>query len=430
MTTPRPASDALHPPAIQLATSLAWAKGAYTVSIAFGSGRQAANLLLDTGSSTLVVLPHAYRPEADDMLAATSWAQEVRYGQGVWAGPVVRTQLHFGHGIHACHVDAAELSVVEAAAQNFRDADGLFGLAYAGLDIAHDMGAYLAGRGDPTLTWPWPFADAADLDRFGTLLRQQPRVTLLPLFSQLAQQGLVQDRFGLLVRRALVHVGDDASDDAMLDADPLNRGVLVLGGGEDCTALHTGAFQDIRIVHDLYYNANLVAVQVGDRPRIAVPPLAPEYAQRAASNAILDTGSSFLVLEAGVHDALMADLAAIDPRLPRLGQAFWTAFNENQQGIANDRVDALDWPDLTFHLEADGGGEVALVCPPEHYWPRNAMFAGQSFFLLMPQLAGWPNQSILGLPLMAGRYCVFDRSADGGLGRVRVAPAHPLAATD
>ena len=433
MSTKAPAGDDLLPPALQLATSLAWAKGAYTVSIAFGSGRQAANLLLDTGSSTLVVLPHAYRPEADDTLAATSWAQEVRYGQGVWAGPVVRTQLHFGHGAHACRVDAAEVSVVEAAAQNFRDADGIFGLAYSGLDIAHDMGGYLAGRGaDPALTWPWPFADDSDADvnRFGTLLRQQPRVRLLPLFSQLAQQGLVQDRFGLLVRRALVHVGGNAADDAMLDADPLNRGILVLGGGEDCAALHTGAFQDIRIVHDLYYNANLLAVQVGDRPRIAVPPLAPECAQRAASNAILDTGSSFLVLEASVHDALMADLAGIDPRLPELGKAFWTAFNEHQQGIANEQVDALDWPDLIFHLEADGGGEVAVVCPPEHYWPRNAMFAGQSFFLLMPQLAGWPNESILGLPLLAGHYCVFDRGAGDGLGRVRVAPAHPLAATD
>lgn len=428
MTPQPPASDDLHLP-----TSLAWAKGAYTVPIAFGSGRRPANLLLDTGSSTLVVLPHAYQPDADDALAATSWAQEVRYGQGVWAGPVVRTQLSFGDGAHACRVDAAEVSVVEAAAQNFRDADGLFGLAYQGLDIAHDLGAYLAGRGtEPALTWPWPFDDGndGDLDAFGTLLRQQPRVTLLPLFSQLAQQGLVQDRFGLLVRRALVHVLDDASDDATLDADPLNRGVLVLGGGEDSATLHTGAFQDIRIVHDLYYNANLLAVQVGDRPRIAVPPLDPKFAHRAASNAILDTGSSFLVLEAGVHEAVMADLAAIDPRLPALAQAFWTGFNANQQGIANARVDALDWPDLTFHLEADDGGEVALVCPPEHYWPRNAMFAGQSFFLLMRQLPGWPNESILGLPLMAGRYCLFDRSADGGLGRVRVASAHPLPATD
>ncbi|AWV05933.1 pepsin-like aspartic protease [Marilutibacter maris] len=418
------------PPGIHLATSLAWAKGAYTVSIAFGSGGRAANLVLDSGSSTLVVLPHAYDPDDDAHLQGTSWAQQVRYGQGSWTGPVVRTRLAFGHGAHACDVDAAEVSVIEAAAQDFRDADGIFGLAYSGLDTAHDMGAVLSARGaDPALTWPWPFAvDDDDLDTFARLLRQQPQVTLLPLFSQLAQQGRVQDRFGMLVRRALVHVLDDSADDPTLDTDPLNRGIMVLGGGEDAPSLHTGDFQDVRIVHDLYYNANLVAVQVGERPRIAVPPLDPQYANRAASNAILDTGSSFLVLETGTHDAIMADLAAIDPRLPALAEKFWNTFKASQHGVANSEVDALDWPELTFYLEGDDGGEVALTCAPDHYWPRNAMYAGESFFLLMPQLPGWPNESILGLPLMADRYCLFDRSADGGLGRVRIAPAHPLPA--
>ncbi|MCF7221789.1 pepsin-like aspartic protease [Marilutibacter chinensis] len=421
-------NDVQYPGGIHLAISLAWAKGAYTVPIAFGSGRRTANLVLDTGSSTLVVLPHAYLPEDDEALSATAWAQEVRYGQGTWAGPVVRTRLAFGHGAHACGIDDAEVSVIEAAAQDFRDADGIFGLAYSGLDIAHDMGGVLSARGaDPALTWPWPFeADDDDLDAFGTLLRQQPRVALQPLFSQLAGQGRIQDRFGMLVRRALVHVLDDAVDDDVLDADPLNRGVMVLGGGEDAPALHTGRFQDVRIVHDLYYNANLLAVQVGDRPRIAVPPLDPQYARRAASNAILDTGSSFLVLEAGTHDAIMAGLTAIDPRLPALCGKFRDTFNASGHGVANAEVDALDWPVLTFHLEGEGGSETALACPPEHYWPRNAMYAGESFFLLMPQLPGWPNESILGLPLMAGHYCLFDRCADGGVGRVRIAPAHPL----
>lgn len=418
------------PPAgLRLAASLAWAKGAYTVPIAFGSGRQVANLILDSGSSTLVVLPHAYAPADDRALAATSWVQEVRYGQGAWAGPVVRTRLGFGHDGRECTIDDAEVSVIEAAAQDFRDADGIFGLAYSGLDIAHDMGGVLAGRGaDPALTWPWPFdADDDDLDAFGALLRRQPRVPLQPLFSQLAREGRVRDRFGMLVRRALVHVLDDAADDPTLDADPLNRGIVVLGGGEDAPALHTGDFQDVRIVDDLYYNAHLIAAQVGDRPRIAVPPLDPRYAHRAASNAILDTGSSFLVLEAGTHDAVMADLAAIDPRLPALAARFRDTFETRRHGIANAEVDALDWPDLTFYLEGDDGSEVALACPPEHYWPRNAMYAGESFFLLASQLPGWPNESILGLPLMAGRYCLFDRSADGGRGRVRIAPAHPSA---
>lgn len=414
---------------LHLPISLAWAKGAYTVPIAFGSGRQVANLVLDTGSSTLVVLPHAYDPADDDHLLGTAWAQELHYGQGTWAGPVVRTRLALGHGAHACEVDAAEVSVIEAAAQDFRDADGIFGLAYAGLDTAHDMQAVLVGRGaDPTLTWPWPFAaEDGDLDGFGTLLRQQPRVPLQPLFSQLAQQGQVHDRFGLLLRRALVHVGEAGADVAALDADPRNRGLMVLGGGADAAACHTDRFQDVRIVHDLYYNANLLAVQVGDRPRIEVPPLDPQYTRRAASNAIFDTGSSFLILDAVTHAAVMADLTALDPRLQVLAEAFWTRFRADQHGIPNAQVDALDWPTLTFFLEGDAGGEVALACPPEHYWPRNALYAGEAFFLLMSQLPDWPNQTILGLPLMAGHYCLFDRGADDGLGRLRIAPAHPMA---
>jgi hypothetical protein len=57
---------------------------------------------------------------------------------------------------------------------------------------------------------------------------------------------------------------------------------------------------------------------------------------------------------------------------------------------------------------------------------RIAMRAGQPFFLLMPQLAGWPNQSILGLPLLDGHFCVFDRTCHGtGRVRMRVASAHP-----
>lgn len=421
--TPKPSGE------LHLPISLAWAKGAYTVPIAFGSGRQVAHLILDTGSSTLVVLPHAYDPGDDDHLAGTAWAQEVRYGQGAWAGPVVRTRLALGHGAHTCEVDAAEVSLIEAAAQDFRDADGIFGLAYAGLDTAHDMQAVLAERGaDPALTWPWPFAaEDGDLDGFGALLCQQPRVTMQPLFSQMAQQGRVHDRFGLWVQRALVHVCEDGAEPAALDADPRNRGLMVLGGGADAAAGHRGRFQDVRIVHDLYYNANLLAVQVGDRPRIAVPPLDPQYADRAASNAIFDTGSSFLVLEAITHAAVMAELAAQDPRLQALAEAFWTRFRTDQHGIPNAQVDALDWPTLTFFLEGEAGDEVALECPPEHYWPRNALFAGEAFFLLMPQLPGWPNQSILGLPLMAGHYCLFDRSADEGLGRLRIAPALAMA---
>lgn len=420
--------------ALHLPITLAYAKGAYTVRLALGSERRAGNFVLDSGSSTLVVLPHAYDPIEDTTRVATSWAQEVRYGVGRWAGPVLNAQVRFeGLALRdeapAVCLESAAFSLVQAAAQDLRDADGLFGLAYSGLNAAHDVGGYLSERGiDPPLTWPWPFHREDDnLADFEDLLEQQPRVTVTPLVTALADAGRIGNRFALLMRRALVHVGDDGADNTLLDADPRNQGVLVLGGSEHHIEdhgylLHEGPFSDIQLVDDLYYNANLIAVQVGDGPRIEAPRLAPEYAQRAASNAIVDTGCSFIILEASLYQAVIAAFAQHDARLPAAIERFQQAFAQQQQGIANADVDALDWPPLHFHLQAPDGGETRLTCGGEQYWPRNAMRAGQAYFLLMQQLAHWPNQTILGLPLLAERYCVFDRSADNG-GCIRVAKA-------
>jgi hypothetical protein len=415
--------------ALHLPITLAYAKGAYTVGLSIGRDRRPANFVLDSGSSTLVVLPHAYDPDQDASHAPTSWAQEVRYGQGVWAGPVLSAEVHFD-GLHdSVRLEGAQFSLVEAQAQDMREADGLFGLAYSGLNTAHDVRDYLSERGiEPPLTWPWPFdKEDENLNDFAALLKEQPRVTPKPLLTALAEAGRIDNRFALLLRRALVHVEDDSADATMLAADPRNQGVMVLGGSAEHDAdqphlLHEGEFADIQIVHDLYYNADLVAVQVGDGPRIAAPPLAAKYEHRAASNAILDTGCSFLILEATLYRALLDAFAQHDARLPALVERFQQTFRQQRQGIANADVDALQWPQLHFFLRAPDGGETRLSCTDEHYWPRNAMRAGQAYCLLMGQLENWPNQSILGLPLLAEKYCVFDRSA-GDNGVVRVAKA-------
>lgn len=404
-----------------LGTNLAWAKGAYTVAIEFGSQRDPANLVLDTGSSTLVVLPRVYDAARDRSLVPTAWAQQVKYGQGSWAGPVLTTELGLGEGIHARRVAAAPFAVVQADAQDFRDYDGLFGLAFDGLNRAYDMRALLEERAvAPALTWPWPFdVTEADLAEFRKLLRAQPAVALTPLFTAAEEQGVVTDKFALLVRRSLVHVLDDGASPRELANDPLNRGTLVLGGGEEHQELYEGPFRDVRIVHELYYNANLVAVQVGSQPRIPAPPLDPDEVERAASNAIFDTGCSFVILEASLYAAVRAGFAAHDARLPPLIDRFQEVFRQ-EAGLPNRAIDHRDWPDVHFYLEAADGSEVRLTCTPGDYWQRNALRAGQSYFLLMDQLPRWPKQTILGLPLLSGYYCVFDRR---GTGVLRVAKA-------
>lgn len=400
---------------LQLRTTLAYAKGAYTVEIKIGSKRSPANVLLDSGSSTLVVVPEAYDPSHDLNLKATSLAQSVAYGIGTWAGPVLKTEIAFGDKRHARVLPDAEIALVETSAQNFRDADGLLGLAYRKLDKAHDVTALLTEKKiEPNHTWPWPFntTESSAFSEFKTQLYEQPLVTLTPVFSALEEEGIISDKFSMLIRRALVHVLDDNATPEQLASDPLNEGVLVLGGGEECQSLYEGGFETAKIVHDLYYNANLIAVQVGDRPRIPAPALLEKYQSAYASNAIFDTGSSFLVLEASVYDAVLADFASYDKTFPDLITRFQKSF-QKERGISNDSVKTHNWPKLHFHLESPSGDEVVFSCSPGNYWQRNAFHAGECFFLLMRQMPKWPNQSILGLPLMSGHYCVFDRRADG-----------------
>ncbi|HJW45840.1 MAG TPA: pepsin-like aspartic protease [Lysobacter sp.] len=409
------------PNSLSLSTNLAYAKGAYTVALEFGSERDRANLVLDTGSSTLVVLPTAYDATRDRSLKATPWAQQVKYGQGSWAGPVLTSELGLGEGIHARRLPSVPFALVQADAQNFRDYDGMFGLAFGGLNKAHDMSAVLTERAvSPALTWPWPFAIAeSELDDFRKLLRQQPTVALDPLFTTAEELGVVADKFAMLIHRSLVHVLDDAAPPHSLAKDPLNRGVLVLGGGEERQDLYEGPFRNVRLVHELYYNTNLIAVQVGSQPRIPAPPLDANDVARAASNAIFDTGSTFLVLESSLYAAMRAGIAEHDARLPALIDRFQEAFR-NEGGLPNGVIEHRKWPDLHFYLESDDGDEVKMTCTPGDYWQRNALRAGQSYFLLMDQLPHWPKQSILGLPLLSGYYCIFDRR---GTGVLRVAKA-------
>lgn len=409
-------------PALELPTTLAYALGGYTVAAAFGSQGASANLVLDTGSSTLAVLPRVYAPDRDEHLAPTSLVQQINYGGGAWAGPVLRSRLRFGHGHHERCLPDAVFALVESDSPVLREADGIWGLAYRELDPAYDLAPRLAADGhDPALSWPWPYATghALDLANFRDFLHQQPRTTLTPAFTALEQEGVVRNRFAMTVGRAVVHVQPDATSARQRAADPLNDGVLVLGGGEAQQHLYEGPFASIRILHDLYYNANLRAVRVGDEAAIAVPPLPDSEQGTRYSNALLDTGSSFLLLDGSVYDAVMAAFARRDADFPDLVQKAGDALARGE-GLPSHAIDPRRWPDLHFRFERPDGGDVELRVPASHYWPDNALAHGQRLCLLARQLSHFSGQSILGLPLFADGYVVFDRAA-GDAGVVRVA---------
>ena len=412
------------PAAIEIPTTLAHARGGYTATARFGEHGDPAQLILDTGSSTLVVRPQAYAAARDGHLAATPWVQEIRYGGGAWAGPVLKSRLAFGHGHHARVIDDALFACCETDDTLFQGADGLWGLAYRDLDPAWDVSPLMGQQGHaPPLSWPWPYdqGHALDLGRFQDFLHQQPRTHLQPAFTALEEEGVLRNRFALSIGRALAHVTHDNPSVAALEADPLNRGALVLGGGAEQQHLYRGGFQDIRIVHDLYYNANLRAVRVGSGDPIPVPPLDASRVASMGSNALLDTGCSFLVFEAGTYAAIMAALARHDPRHPDVVEQSQRAFQAGN-GLPQHAIEPRHWPDLHLVFEAPDGGDTSLRITASQYWPRNALRPGQTLCLLAPPLAHFGGQSILGLPLFAGRYAIFDRDQGHGLGIVRLAP--------
>lgn len=414
------------PTHLEMMTTLAYAKGAYSTAVELGSEGHPANLLLDTGSSTMVVLPHAYPAERDTRRQATAWAQRIKYGAGAWAGPVLNSQVTVGEGRHRRTLPSAHFAVVKSNAQDFRDCDGLLGLAFRDLDRAHDVAALLAEQGiDPALTWPWPFDvdDPENFARFKDTLAKQPRLTLRPLFSALEEEGIVADKFAMVIRRSLVRVMEAGASTRRLACDPHNRGVLVLGGGEECDRLYHGAMHAVKIVHERYYNCHLVAVSVGDQAPIPAPALDAKDEPSYASNAIVDTGCSFIVLERSLHAALLEGIARHYPHATALIERFGEAF-KTEHGLPNDAFDNRRWPDLHFHLESPSGDTTTITVDPGDYWQRNALHAGECFFMLMPQLPGWPRQSILGLPMLSGRYCVFDRR---GTGVLRLARATAIA---
>jgi hypothetical protein len=89
---------------------------------------------------------------------------------------------------------------------------------------------------------------------------------------------------------------------------------------------------------------------------------------------------------------------------PAFGLALQAAGQDQTQ------LNLAAWPPLRFVLEGANGAVVSLVVEPEHYWQFDSNRPGIATTGLFSGGAPYPGQSILGLPLFAGHYVVFDRT--------------------
>jgi len=395
----------------------------YSARILIGSQKVAANVILDTGSSTLAVVPSVYNAAKDSDMGVTSLAQQVQYGTGSWIGPVVRTSLVLGDpkGDTVALQKAPIAITVVQSRDDFTGVDGIMGLAYLSLNPAYDLKSYLAQhRISPPVTFPWPFP-SSNFDRawkhFTELLKtpgiEEPSID--PYFAELEQQGLTLDRFAFYTLRSWVRYA--TKNQTAIANDPWNNGVFVAGGGEEETDLYTGKFVNVDVLHDVYYNVDLIAVQVDGSPAVKAAPLQAQF-RGAASNCIVDTGTNPLVLANDVFQAILQSLAKLNPKFIALIQ------QAQREGISSSLLNLQEWPGISFILKGDTGSPVKLTCSPQTYWQQDYPDPGRSVFQISAVGGGADaeNQSILGLPLMNNYFTIFDRSLGAGKGIVRFAP--------
>ncbi|MEJ0048554.1 MAG: pepsin-like aspartyl protease [Rhodospirillales bacterium] len=267
---------------------------------------------------------------------------------------------------------------------NFAGAHGIIGLAYKSLENAFQM---------PADTWQNQYG--AGQTYLGT------KADVPTLFDQLADANLCSNKFAFRVSRSVKCAAQ--ADPA---ADPLNSGIFVVGGGAECTDLYTGPFKPVAIVHEKYYNTNLISIQVGSQPAIAVAP--PAADSQAVSNSIVDSGAYLLVLDQPVYEQVLASFAAIDPGLAgHLKNFAQYGINGGDQAV----IDLAAWPTITLTLQGSGGADVPLTVEPRDYWQLDANSKGVAVVAICGDGYMFGGQSLLGLPLFCGKYVVFDRAS-------------------
>jgi hypothetical protein len=364
----------------------------YTGEILVGEGKKKMNVILDTGSSTLAVNGQDFNPAADKGTTTTNIAQEVQYGSGSWVGAVVRTLIDLSEAASLKNVNLAV--TYQESANMFGNAQGIWGLAYETLNNSYLM---------PANTWKHKY----DADRILT----GKEADLDPYFNQLEQADIVANKFAFYTKRSIISAAT-----ANPSTDPLNQGVFVIGGGEEEHQFYTGGFTQVAVLDDIYYNTNLLSVQVGDQPQIPVPPL-PGGSQNP-SNSIVDSGTNSLVIDQTLFDQILASFGAINAEFADMLQDFSLSAG---QGVDQTQINLAAWPDLTLFLQGANGQQVKLTITAGNYWQFDAGQQGVAIANIFGDGGQMGGMSILGLPLFNGYYTVFDRTLAGGRGVISFA---------
>jgi len=387
--------------------------GDYTGEIRVGSQGAVANVILDTGSSTLAVIPRVYKIAEDKNVSLTSFAQLVTYGTGGWSGPVLQTTLSMGSGANQASVNTYIAIADEQLPHNLGPADGILGLAFNSLNGAYDLTAYLTSQNvNPPVTYPWLFpvrTSAAALQQVEQFLARLTEIDLTPYFTALETANVTRNIFAFYTLRSTPNMasGNPATD-------PLNNGIFVLGGGLDQTDLYTGQPLNVAVLDNLYYNTNLKAVQVGNAAPVGVNPLPASQAKSLGSNSIVDSGTNSLVLAQDVYDAVISGLGSLSAN-------FATLVREatSNGAVPQSNLNLRNWPDIKFVMQGADGSDVTLICAPATYWQTDAYQAGYAAFQI--NNGGNFPLSILGLPLFNNYYTVFDRTQNP-YGTINFAP--------
>ena len=418
---------------IRIPVTNVYAKGGYTARLFVGSQRHAVNLILDTGSSSLVIHDNHYDPLQDSHLTGTALVQDVQYGKGGWYGPVVQTSIVAGlHGHHA-ELDGVSVALAsQTQVASFLEADGILGLAYTALDGAYDLTGFLTEHNvSPCETFPYVMQHKTqNVSEYTHFLNQYPRTHIAPYFTRLEESGAVANQFALLTHRSSIYHTQTHQPAEKVLAHHLNHGLFVLGDPLLHCDLYTQPIKTVAVLHDKYYNVNVKSIRVGDGDPIPGPVLDDKHVKGYCTNGIIDSGASAIVMPQAIFDEVKRQLIAYNKDFAPLLSPY-DAFTGEETGIDADLLDLSQWPPIYIRCQSTTDESVTLTLSPDTYWQIHAPAHGKAAFKLC-YLPGWPNQVILGLPLLNNYYTIFDRSA-GATGEIHFAtkvdiPGHMIQA--